>query len=170
MIRSATIRSQRITRRVQKARRNPALNLVSLMDIFTILVFFLLVNSTQVEVLPSPKALTLPESVSTEKPSEQVLLMITREEILVNGRPVMRLDEAANVTGDVIAPLRNELVQAPLLPVEGGSPGQTSRGTVNIMADKELPFQLVKKVMATATDARFSRISLAVVSRAGEDG
>ncbi len=164
MIRTATIRSQRISRRVANAKRVPGLNLVSLMDIFTILVFFLLVNSAQVEVLPNAKAMTLPDSISTEKPTEHVLLMISRDDIQVNGRVIMRLEEAANSTDAVIEPLRNALLVEPLQPVEGGTPGQMSRGEVNIMADKDIPFQLVRRIMATCTDANFSRISLAVVT------
>lgn len=170
MIRSASIRSQRIGRRLSRSRQNSGLNLVSLMDIFTILVFFLLVNSSQVEVLPSPKAMTLPDSVSTEKPAEHTLLMITREEVLVDGRRIMSVTDAANSSGAVIAALKSVLLETPLQPVVGGPPGQVSRGEVNIMADKDIPFQLVKKVMATATDAQFSRISLAVVTRAGGNG
>lgn len=170
MIRTVSIRSQRIARRVDRTRRNPGLNLVSLMDIFTILVFFLMVNSSQIEVLPSPKAMTLPESVTTDKPAEQVLLMVTRDEISVNGRNVLSVTDASNTTEPVIALLRSELMQAPLQPIEGGAPGQVSRGDVNIMADKETPFHLIKKVMATATDAKFTRISLAVVTRAGDGG
>lgn len=170
MIRSVSIRSQRIGRRLSRSRQTPGLNLVSLMDIFTILVFFLLVNSAQVEVLPSPKAMTLPDSVSTDKPAEHTLLMITREDVLVDGRRIMSVADAANSSGTVIAALKSELLSAPLEPVLGGAPGQVSRGEVNIMADKDIPFQLIKKVMATATDAQFSRISLAVVTRAGGNG
>lgn len=167
MIRSASIRSQRISRRLSRSRKTTGLNLVSLMDIFTILVFFLLVNSSQVEVLPNAKELVLPESLSTDKPAEQVLLMITRDAILVNGRRVSAIDTAASGDGVVIPTLKAELLQAPLAPVVGGTPGQVSRGDVNIMADKDTPFQLIKKVMATCTDAKFSRISLAVVSKPG---
>jgi biopolymer transport protein TolR len=170
MIRSASIRSQRIQRRVSRGRKASGLNLVSLMDIFTILVFFLLVNSAQVEVLPNAKDLELPESLSTDKPAEQVLLMVTRDAVLVNGRRVSGLDAVRNASSPVIPTLKSELLQMPLVPVVGGTPGQTSRGDVNIMADKDTPFELIKKVMATCTDAKFSRISLAVVSKPGGNG
>ncbi|WP_029890875.1 ExbD/TolR family protein [Polycyclovorans algicola] len=165
MIRGASIRSQRISRRATNSRRVPGLNLVSLMDIFTILVFFLMVNSAQVEVLPNAKAMTLPDSVSTEKPSEHILLTLSREDLQINGRVVMRLDEAANSSGAIIEPLKTVLLTTPLQAVEGGTPGQVSRGEVNIMADKDTPFQLIRRVMATCTDANFSRISLAVITQ-----
>ena len=165
MIRSASIRSQRVARRAHNTRRVPGLNLVSLMDIFTIRVFFLMVHSAQIEVLPNAKAMTLPNSVSTEKPSEHILLMLSREDLQLNGRVIMRLEEAANSAGAVIEPLKTALLTTPLQPVEGGEPGQVSRGEVNIMADKDIPFQLIRRVMATCTDANFSRISLAVITQ-----
>ena len=166
MIRAHSLRTQRLERR-HKRNRPGALNLTSLMDIFTILVFFLLVNSTQVEVLPSPQALVLPESVATDGPRQSVLLMITRDAILVNNEQVMALEEAANTTAGTLGPLKSRLLQEALIPVVGAGSGAVSRGEINVMADKDIPYQLVKKVMATCTEARFAKISLAVAHREG---
>lgn len=167
MIRGSSIRSQRANRRFAASRRNPALNLVSLMDIFTILVFFLMVNSAQMEVLPNATALTLPDSISTDKPNEHVLVLITRDDVQVNGRSVMTLDAVSEASDPTAAhPLKTELMQSPLRPVVGGEPGQLSRGEVNIMADRDTPFQLLRRIMSLCTEANFSRISLAVVSQA----
>lgn len=165
MIRSHTLRTQRLERR-RKRNRPGALSLTSLMDIFTILVFFLLVNSSQVEVLPNPRSLALPESVAVQGPRETVLLMITRDEILVNNEAVMRVEDAANTTGNLLGPLKSRLLQEGLMPVVGAATaGAVSRGEINIMADKDIPYQLIKKIMATCTDARFAKISLAVAHR-----
>jgi biopolymer transport protein ExbD len=158
------LRTQRMERR-RKRNRPGALNLTSLMDIFTILVFFLLVNSSQAEVLPNPRSLALPESVAIQGPRQTVLLMITRDDILVNNEPVMRIEDAKNAVGNVLAPLKSRLMQEGLVPVVGGAAGAVTRGEINIMADKEIPYQLVKKIMATCTDARFAKISLAVAHR-----
>lgn len=170
MIRAHTLRTQRLDRR-RKRNKPGALGLTSLMDIFTILVFFLLVNSTQVEVLPNPGTLVLPESVAVSGPRETVLLMITRDEILVNNEAVMRVEEASNATGNVLGPLKSRLLQEGLMPVVGAeTPGAVSRGEINIMADKDIPYQLIKKIMATCTDARFAKISLAVAHRESGGG
>ena len=56
-------RAKRMERRNVRGKKSVTLNLVSLMDIFTILVFFLLVNSGQVETLPNARDITLPESI-----------------------------------------------------------------------------------------------------------
>ena len=104
MIRAHTLRTQRLDRR-RKRNRHGALSLTSLMDIFTILVFFLLVNSSQVEVLPSPGTLVLPESVAVSGPRETVLLMVTNDDILVNSEVVMSISDAENSTANVLGPL-----------------------------------------------------------------
>ena len=63
-------------RRHSRGRKMPGFNIISLMDIFTILVFFLLVNSSDVEVLPSAKSIQLPESIAAEKPRETLVVMV----------------------------------------------------------------------------------------------
>ena len=76
-------RAKRMDRRHKRSKLGGALNLVSLMDIFTILVFFLLVNSSDVEVLPNAKDVQLPESIAEEKAKETVVILIGDEDILV---------------------------------------------------------------------------------------
>lgn len=161
MMRGKSARGARIARRARRSSSSD-LNLTSMMDIFTILVFFLMVNSGNVEVLPNPKSLKLPESTIVASANDTLTLMVTRNEIVVNGREVMPLSEATKTPATVLAKLKAELENVPLSPATEGQPA--SRGEVNIMADRNTPFALVKKVMATCSDARFSKISLAVIS------
>jgi biopolymer transport protein ExbD len=155
-------RALRLARSKKRAKRIPELNLVSLMDIFTILVFFLLVNSSNIEVLPNPEAMQLPESLAQQPPHVTPVLMVTERDILVGGTRVMALDAALRAPGPVLQELKNQLQQLPLRAVTGGS---QTRGEINIMADREIPYSLLKKVMVTCTDARFNKISLAVTQR-----
>ena len=76
-------RAKRMDRHHKRNKGRAVLNLVSLMDIFTILVFFLLVNSGEVQVLPNAKALVLPESKAIQEPKETLAVMVNRDEILV---------------------------------------------------------------------------------------
>ena len=55
-------RAARMERHHKRHKGGAGINLVSMMDIFTILVFFLLVNSSEVEVLPNAKEFVLPDS------------------------------------------------------------------------------------------------------------
>ncbi|MEO0974080.1 MAG: biopolymer transporter ExbD [Pseudomonadota bacterium] len=143
------------------------LNLVSLMDIFTILVFFLLVNSNDAQEVPSSKIIEMPESVSEEKPRETVVVMVTGERILVQGQEVASVQDAGAVEGNVIPELREALAaEHERLIADVAEDGEAPIHEVTIMGDKGTPFRLLKKVMATCTDADYTRVSLAVVQRA----
>jgi biopolymer transport protein TolR len=142
-----------------------ALNLVSLMDIFTILVFFLLVNSSDVEVTPDTKLVQIPESVTEQKPRETVVVMVTPERIYVQGEPVADARIALASKSDVIGPLKVALQSQAARLIDAADAAPAAR-EVMIMGDKTVPFQLLKKIMATCTDAAYERISLAVVNKA----
>src|SRR5262249_32385393 len=101
-----------LQKRAERAARNKSLvdlNLVSLIDIFTILIFFLLANASEVEVLPSAKAVRLPESTAEKHPKETVVVVVSNEDILVQGRRVASVSEAMKSSGDLIEPLKAEL-------------------------------------------------------------
>lgn len=144
--------------------RATPINIVSLIDIFAILVFYLLVNALVVEILPSSRSLQLPESAIREQPRETTVILVTTEDILVNNERVMATAEARGAEGKFLGALKSELLRSTLMPVQG-VPGQLTRGEVNIMADKTIPYAVLKKVMATCTETRFAKISLAVLEK-----
>lgn len=160
-------RARKIVHELRREAREGELNVVSLIDIFAILVLYLLVNALVVQILPSPKALTLPESIAQTQPKQTVLIMVTTEDILVDNEKVMRTADAAAANTSVLPDLKYRLNEESLMQIEGGGAGEITRGDVNIMADKAIPFHVLKKVMATASDTRFARISLAVVEKQG---
>lgn len=139
-------------------RRGASLNLVSLMDIFTILVFFLMVNSSEVEVLQSNSDIKLPDSSSEQRPKDRLTISVTANELVLAGRKVA--DVAALDTGSVsvIEGLKTELEY------QAKRKGQIPEGgfEVTIMGDKQLPYWLLKKIMLTCQSTDFARISLAV--------
>ena len=152
-------------KRAARNSRVAPMNLVSLMDIFTILVFFLLVQSSAVEVLPNTKALTLPESLADEYPRETTLVMITGEDILVQGKRVMSTRAAKLVQGDDLPPLLEALEQQTERVIRVGEAEEVGRGEITIMADRELPFELLKKVMVNCTKANYALLSFAVLQK-----
>ena len=77
---------KRLERLARQSGRDTEMNIVSLIDIFAILVFYLLVNALVVEILPNPNALKLPESVIQETPRENTLAVYR------TGRSVWRLE------------------------------------------------------------------------------
>src|SRR4030065_637717 len=81
-------RALRMQSHHKRSRPGAGLNLVSMMDIFTILVFFLLVQSSDVEVLPNAKEVRLPESISEQSPKPTVVVTVNDQDILVQGRKI----------------------------------------------------------------------------------
>ena len=156
-------RADRMTRHHKRGRRGVALNLVSLMDIFTILVFFLLVNSSDVQDLPSTRSIEMPESVSQDKPRETVVVLVSQDQILVDGKPVLSVADALGIEGNTLTPLKVSLAAQSQRMIRGGDAGDQE---VTIMGDKTVPYRLLRKVMATCTEADYGRVSLAVIQRA----
>jgi biopolymer transport protein TolR len=154
----------------KQAKSAGGLNLVSLMDIFTILVFFLLVNSSSVQEMPNSKSVKLPQSTSDRLPEETLLLLVNSEHILLQGRPIVTIAEIENQDNPIIMPLLKELEyharNKGLL--SGSSTAPAEPGEVTIMGDREIEYRLLKRIVATCSKANFSSISLAVMRKAKE--
>jgi biopolymer transport protein ExbD len=135
------------------------MNLVSLMDIFTILVFFLLAN-TGAQQLPSRKDVKLPVSVATKPPGENLVVTVTRDSILVQGTKVAPLQEVLAAEEPIISALSAELQRrAPHAEPAAGQP-DADRAVI-IMGDESIPYGLLRKILVTCQDARFNRIEFA---------
>ena len=144
------------------------ISLTSLMDVFTILVFFLLVNSATTEVLETPKQITLPASVVEEKPRETVVIFISPTEVTVQGEPVVLVEEIMAMPGQDIAPIGERLADVNSNIIGFKTRIVAESQEVTILADKAVPFSVVKKVMSTCTSQGFGRISLAVLKKSSE--
>ncbi|HNP36731.1 MAG TPA: biopolymer transporter ExbD [Woeseiaceae bacterium] len=166
MVKSA--RAKRMEKHHTRNNRNAALNLVSLMDIFTILVFFLLVNSSDVETLPNAKDLQLPESIAEEKAKETVVILIGEQDILVQGTPIAKVADVMATKGNDIAPLRIALKSQNDRVLRREAKDDIAGREVTIMGDKEIPYRLLKKIMATCTAADYGQISLAVLQKSSD--
>ena len=156
-----------LQKRAERRSRNQTMvdmNLVSLIDVFTILIFFLLSNSGGVEILPSPKAVQLPESVSEKAPRENLIVVVSGSEILVDGRKVANVADVLAMEGDLIAPLKAELdLQANRQVIRKENEAQSKQLT--IMGDKDIPYRLLRKIMVTSARANYSDVSFAVRQR-----
>ena len=157
-----SIHAKRMARNHRRAAGAPKLNLVSLMDIFTILVFFLLVNSSDVEVLQNNKDIELPKSIAEQKPDTALVIMVSDKDILVGGRKVADVGPALKSKEKEINGLKKELeYQASRKPYT--NPEQAAKGRdITVMADASVPYTLLKKVMTTCASTEFRNISLAV--------
>ena len=154
--------------RHHKRGKGVPLNLVSLMDIFTILVFFLLVNSSDVEVLPNAKDVQLPESIAEEKAKETVVIIIGDVDIIVQGTPVAKVADVLALRGNDIPELRQALQSQNDRVLKREAQDDIAGREVTIMGDKDIPYRLLKKVMATCTQADYGQISLAVLQKSSD--
>lgn len=162
-------RAKRMDRHHKRGKlRGAGLNLVSLMDIFTILVFFLLVNSSDVEVLPNAKDIQLPESIAEAKASESVVILISDEYIIVQGNPVAQVSDVLKLRGNDIPELRQALLSQNDRVLRRESQQDIAGREVTIMGDKDIPYRLLKKVMATCTQSEYGQISLAVLQKSSD--
>ena len=158
----SSLRARRMAKNHRKMNQSTRLNLVSLMDIFTILVFFLMVNSGDVEILQADKDIKLPESVAEQKPELTLQIKISETDVIVQGQSVAKVSDILAQTDNKIETLDKELQylaeRRPLLTDEEKQQGRS----VTIMGDENIPYQLLKRVMTTCAQADYRDISLAV--------
>lgn len=160
--------TRRIKRMSRGKRYKAALNLTSLMDVFTILVFFLLVNQSTVEVIEPPKNIKLPDSVVEAKPRQTVTLMVSADTVLLQGEPVASIAEILALKGDNIASVRDGLLQLRDSIIGLNTATVAKSDEITILSDKEIPFKVLKKLMSTCTNTGYTRISLAVNQKASQ--
>ena len=159
----------RSSRRIKRMSRNrlklTKMNLTSLMDVFTILVFFLLVNSGSVEVVEAPKDVKLPESVVQSKPRETVVISISAEEVLVQGKLVAFVEDILNDEANAVGPINARLAELKQSVIGINTKTAAESQEVTILADRSVPFTVVKTVMSTCTAEGYENVSLAVIQK-----
>ncbi|VAW57477.1 hypothetical protein MNBD_GAMMA07-1182 [hydrothermal vent metagenome] len=141
--------------------KSASLNMVSLMDIFTILVFFLLVSAANSDILPTPKNIKLPISTTEKIPKTNVVIMVNESNILVQGKKVADVSDVIKSKSNIIKPLLNALKKELVADAPEKTKEIMKKG-VTIMGDKEVHYLLIKKIMITSAAANFVDISLAV--------
>jgi biopolymer transport protein ExbD len=160
------------SRRIKRMSRNrvtiPKMNLTSLMDVFTILVFFLLVNSATTEVLETPKQIVLPASFVEEKPRETVVIFISASDVTVQGEAVIQTPEILMLPTQRIGPIAERLRELSASVIGLSTETVAKSQEVTILADRTVPFSVIKRVMSTCTGEGYAQISLAVLQKAPE--
>lgn len=161
------------TRRMKRMSRSnkkvPGMSLTSLMDVFTILVFFLLVNSSASEVLEAPKQITLPDSVVETKPDETAVIMVSDESVLVQGQVVIATSELLDSNRMAFVEISDRLKSLKENVIGISTKTLSESNKVTILADQTIPFKVLLKVMSSCTLAGYEQISLAVVQKASQN-
>jgi len=160
-------RAQRMEKQHKRRKAMPGLNMVALMDIFTILVFFLLVNSSGVQ--PQGTKINLPKSTVEKVPQDTLVITVSNEDIVVQGRKVADVRDVMGKDNLLIAGLQQELsylAKKKRVLADGSS----AERPVTIMGDREIPYKLLRRIMLTCTQTGYTQVSLAVTRTKGGKG
>jgi biopolymer transport protein ExbD len=149
-------------------RKTTGLHLTPLMDVFTILVFFLLFHSSSGDILDKPREIELPDSVVEAKPRETVVIIVSPEVVVVQGQAVVDTPELFRAGTGAVAPIRERLEQLERNIIGISTKAVAEGKEVTILADKTIPFRVLKKIMSTCTGSGYGRISLAVIQKAAQ--
>jgi biopolymer transport protein TolR len=147
--------------RTTRPREDAELNLIPLIDVMSVLVAFLLIYTADVDIVQNTKGVEVPQSTAETQAQQSVVVTITKEHLFVQGEVVAEIADIEASSEPLVESLRQVLDRPMLL---GGGEG-TQQREVTVIADKSLPFDLVRKVMATCTATTYGKISLAVLQK-----
>ncbi|MDZ7373927.1 MAG: biopolymer transporter ExbD [candidate division KSB1 bacterium] len=145
-----------------------SLRLTSMIDMFTILLVFLLKSfSTEGDILTVAKDLRLPESTANKPPQTASIIAVTPEWILLDGNRIVRTQEVLENRGAIVQPLREELSRLRKLTetIASISQGMEFTGNIVIQGDKSIPFAVLKKIMYTCGSVGYNNMLLAVTRK-----
>src|SRR5471032_2540168 len=102
---SGSNRARRMAQHHLRNRADAQLNLIPLIDILSVMVAFLLVYSTEVEVIQNAKGIEIPQSIAQTAPRESVVVMITKTDLYVQGEFVTSIADIRNAKTALVEPL-----------------------------------------------------------------
>jgi biopolymer transport protein ExbD len=144
------------------------MQITSLVDMMTVLLVFLLKSfSAEGDIMTPSKGLVLPSSTAKKKPEIAFRISITQEDLLVEGSPVVSIDNMMK-REDIIVPELAQILDARRKATERiaqNSTNVTFKGEVLIEADKKIQFRTLQRIMYTCGQAGFSNFSLLVLSK-----
>lgn len=143
------------------------LNLNSMMDMFTIILLFLLkVYSTEGQMVQPSQYLTLPKSSIEKIPEVALDLSISKEWVVVNNKPIVKVTDLLKSKRLVIPELQQELLMyANEAEKMQERLGQPFSGSISIQGDREIPYRVLVKVMATCGKSKYPNMRLFVYQK-----
>ena len=160
------------TKRRGIRRKSPSLvvlNITSMLDMFTILIIFLLKSySAEGVILPIPADLHLPDSTTQAQPAPGLIIELSRDVIIVNGTTLpLDLEKVENSDSLIIPELYDYLSRRvkQYEEISSANPDMKFTGRMVLEGDREVRFRLLKKILYTSGQAGFINQSLAVFTR-----
>lgn len=152
-------------KRMSRADRKPkstGMMLTSLMDVFTVLVLYLIVNQGSGVSVEPPRRVKLPDSVVETAPRRTLVMAVSDTDVLIQGEVIVKVEEVLASKQDYIDSVRQEMLRIKNLAAEQGDKVVAESTEVTILADRGVPFKVLKKLMSTSSSAGYDKISLAV--------
>jgi biopolymer transport protein TolR len=157
-------RMKRMERNNRKGEiRGLGINLIPMMDVLCVLVFFLLFHSFN-STLPDAQ-IALPASVVETRPRETVSIVVSPEVVMVQGEPVINTSKLLEDSSGIVYEVRERLEQIERNIIETGAKTFAQGREITLLADKTIPFKVLKKIMSTCTASGYGKISLAVMQK-----
>lgn len=145
------------------------LQLTSLIDIFTVLLLFLLKSLVVGGAVVSPfPGVVLPPSSSIASFKESPVIVVARQQIVVDGEAVCPTDQVT-ASNQLKVPALEQALAAVRQKTEAlaGRAGSSRKfeGKLILQADETIPFHVLQKVMYTSQTVGFYDITLAVIQK-----
>ncbi|MFT4907200.1 MAG: biopolymer transport protein ExbD [Oleispira sp.] len=144
------------------AKKTAGLHLVSLMDIFTILVFFLLMNSGDSQEIESAKFITLPDSSAKSSFSNELLITVGTEFISIDDVEIVSLEKVKEADGKAVSEITDVLKKNSEENSEMNAFEKENGRSVTILGDQHVPYEILRSVMASCSEENYRDIALAV--------
>jgi biopolymer transport protein ExbD len=137
-----------------------------MLDVLSVLVFFLLFHSFNGD-MPEQR-LVLPDSVVETKPRGTVVISVTPESVIVQGEAVMKTTDLYNESTGTVPEItgRLEQIERSMNRISTRKVAETETREITLLADKKIPFKVLKKIMTSCTASGYGKISLAVIQKA----
>lgn len=153
-----------------KKNTNLDLQLTSMIDVFVLLVIFLIQQfSADGDLLFLTDKIKMPEAANFQQLERAPVIQVSADQISLEGAPVA---EVADITRDeywnipaLEEQLRDQKKRFEQLR-EMGASGEF-KGDIHIQADKAVPFKVLKRVMFSASQAGYGNINFAVIAGGG---
>lgn len=160
-----SMRAKRMARSHKRKGQASALNLTALMDIFTILVFFLMVNSGDTQVLKNTDDIVMPVSIAEQQPKDALILQVSQSQLIVGGKFIVEVEKIQASEDDVIAELKSELDYQASRRTELTDEEELYGRALTIQGSNEIPYSVLKKIMTTAAESDYRDLALAVTQQ-----
>ena len=184
------LRARRGQKGATKRSAVAVLQLTAMVDMFTVMVVFLLQNyATTNQILPMPEAVDLPAATSVKELKPSTVILVSEKGITFNETKVAEFSDVKNQEDWQIQALmeaiqksiqEGEMKKASMAQklreaVAKAKPGEPlpkpevdEFRKITVQADRKVDFLTVKKVMYTATEAGIQEINFAVLKNKSE--